>query len=338
MKIYCLKDYKGNFLSRYDSEVYRSGMDKAALKEYFLELGAEIEFLFFSEVQNFDASFWKGKYVIYTSSEDNKLLYKNYIEDIICYLELNGARLIPEFRYLKANNNKVFMELLIKSIVPDTRKILKNKVFGCYEEVLPQIENLEYPLVFKKAAGAMSKGVGIASNQAELDSNLKQIAQSKNFTLDIKDSLREIKHKGYQPESKHRNKFVVQYFIPELDGDFKVLIFADKYYVLKRGVKPDDFRASGSGIKIFQKELPEGLLEYASDIFDKFSLPIISLDIAFNGSDFFLIEFQAVHFGTYSLMRSDHYWLKEGNKFELVKGKSNLEKEYASSIVNFIKP
>lgn len=338
MKIYCLKDYKGNFLSKYDSEIYRSGMDKAALKENFLELGVEIEFLFFSEVQNFDPSFWIDKYVIYTSSEDDKLLYKNYIEDIIYYLKLNGARIIPDFQYLKANNNKVLMELLLKSQVPNTRQVLKNKVFGCYEEVLSQVENIEYPVVYKKAAGAMSKGVGIASNQAELTGNLKQIAQSKSFPLDVKDRVREIKHKGYQLESKYRNKFILQDFIPGLDGDFKVLIFANKYYVLKRGLKQDDFRASGSGIRVFQRELPDGLLKFAVNIFEKFDLPIISLDIAFNGVDFFLIEFQAIHFGTFTLMRSDHYWLKKGSRFELVEGRSNLEKEYASSIANFIKP
>ncbi|MCH4821979.1 hypothetical protein ML462_02235 [Gramella lutea] len=337
MKIYCLKDYKGNFLSRYDSEVYRSGMDKAALKEYFQEIGVEIEFLFFSEVQNFDASFWMGQYVLYTSSEDHNLSYKSYIEDIVYYLELNGARLIPEFRYLKANNNKVFMELLIKSIVPQTRQILKNKIFGCYEEVQSQFEDLQYPVVFKKAAGAMSKGVGVSSDKTELSSSIKQISGTKNFILDLKDRLRAIKHPGYQLESKYRNKFILQDFVPGLDGDFKVLIFGTKYYVLKRGLKKDDFRASGSGIKVFERELPDGLLEYASEIFKKVNLPIISMDIAFNGSDFFLIEFQAVHFGTYTLMRSDHYWLEKENGFELVNSKSNLEEEYASSIANFIK-
>ena len=336
MKIYCLKDYKGNFLSRYDSEVYRSGMDKAALKKYFLANNIENEFLFFSEVQNFEPSFWTGKYVLYTSCEDDKFLYKNYIEDIIYYLELSGAKVIPDFKYLKANNNKVFMELLLNKIAPKTRSSLRNKVFGCYEEILPMVENLEYPLVFKKAAGAMSKGVGVASNKTELISGLKQISQSRNFILDVKDRVRAVKHQGYQLESKHRNKFILQDFIPNLNGDYKILIFADKYYVLKRGLKANDFRASGSGIKLFEKNIPHGLLQFARDIFQKFNLPIISLDIAFNGEEFFLIEFQAIHFGTYTLMRSEFFWKENKGNFEFVEDNSILEKEYARSISRFI--
>ena len=337
MKIYCLKDYKENFLSHYDSDIYRSGMNKEALREVFQANDIELEFISFSEVQSYNSSFWSGKYVVYTSSEDDGFLYKNYIEDIVYYLELSGAKVIPDFRFLKANNNKVFMELLLQTIAPNTRLALKNMVFGCYEEIIPQLDNLKYPLVFKKAAGAMSKGVGVAANKTELISNLKKISKSSNARLDFKDKLREIKHPGYKKDSTHRNKFILQTFIPNLNGDYKVLIFADKYYVLKRGVKPGDFRASGSGIKTFEEQIPDGLLHFAKDLFHQFNLPNISLDIAFDGKDFYLIEFQAIHFGTFTLVRSDHYWLGNDEGFELIRGKSNLEEEYAISITKFLK-
>jgi len=52
------------------------------------------------------------------------------------------------------------------------------------------------------------------------------------------------------------------------------LIFSDKVYALKRGVKDGDFKASGSGIRIFVKELPEGLLEYAYSFYEKLNIRI----------------------------------------------------------------
>jgi len=49
----------------------------------------------------------------------------------------------------------------------------------------------------------------------------------------------------------HRSKFIVQEFIPDLSNDWKVLVFWDKYYVLRRKNRPNDFRASGSGLFSF---------------------------------------------------------------------------------------
>lgn len=47
--------------------------------------------------------------ILNTSSEDNGYHYKDYIEDIILGLYLQGAILLPEYKYLRANNNKVYM-------------------------------------------------------------------------------------------------------------------------------------------------------------------------------------------------------------------------------------
>ena len=311
-------------------------MDKNSLKKFFSENDIDLEFINFSEVQDFEPEFWSDKYLIYTSSEDWGFLYKNYIEDIIYYLELSGAKLIPDFKFLKANNNKVFMELLLKRLIPETRLLLNNRAFGCYEEALPELGNLKFPQVYKQSAGAMSSGVGIAQNLTELKSNLKKISRSSNLIIDLKDKLRSLRHPGYQPESRHRNKFVLQDFIPGLDGDYKILIFADKYYVLKRGIKPEDFRASGSGIKLFEKDIPNGILDFAREVFKKLNVPNLSLDIAFNGEEFFLIEFQAIHFGTYTIMRSEFFWKENNDNFELIEDNSILEKEYAKSISRFI--
>ena len=60
---------------------------------------------------------YKNKWVIYQSSEDPELHYKDYIEDVLLTLKIQGAKLIPNFDYFRAHHNKVFMEFL-RDVLP----------------------------------------------------------------------------------------------------------------------------------------------------------------------------------------------------------------------------
>jgi glutathione synthase/RimK-type ligase-like ATP-grasp enzyme len=333
--IYALTDYKGYFGSKHNAVPYNSGMDKKLLVKYFLEFDIEVVFMLFSEVINYSNDFWRNKILIYTSSEDTGYYYKNFIEDIVYYLELSDAVVIPPFKYLRANNNKVFMELLRNQINNDNFHI-RSKVFGCFEEAEKISGVSNFPLVYKQAAGAMSEGVGSIKDQAGFNKKLKKLSRTSNLFRELWEYGRSIKYEGYIRESKYRNKFIIQDFIKGLNGDYKVLIFGDKFYVLQRHVKKGDFRASGSGIRNFVKEIPQGLLEYAYLCAKSLNVPNVSIDIGYNGESFFLIEFQCLYFGSYTLTYSDLYWSKTGNdKFELKEGKSVLEEEYVNSIVKY---
>lgn len=336
-KITLLIDYKGVFGSKYNSIPYRSGMNKEELKNQFLKKGFEAEWIPMSDIYNYEINYWKGRIIIYTSSEDVGYAYKSYIEDIILFLEINNALVIPSFKFLRANNNKVFMELLQKSMNISHLNKLKTGVFGCIEESYNFIEQSAFPLVFKLSSGAMSKGVGIGYTHNDLLRKLKkQISKSNRIEL-IKEVYRSKKYPGYTMESKYRDKFILQEYVEDLNGDFKVLIFSNKYFVLKRGIKSGDFRASGSGIRHYIKDIPEGLLNYSHAIFQNLKVPNASLDIAFNGKSFFLLEFQCIYFGSYTLTFSEFYWQYLNNQFEFVTAKSNLEVEYVNSIVDYLR-
>jgi hypothetical protein len=334
--IYALIDYNGNFESKYNAIPYHSGMDKSLLEKYFSECNYQIVFVKFAEVINYPPDFWTGKPVIYNSSEDTGYHYKDFIEDIIYYLELSGGIMIPSYRYLKANNNKVFMELLRHQLNNGIFNNLKSKVFGTIEEVNEVKAALNYPQVFKQAAGAMSEGVGIAKNQKDLISKLKQISRTPDYFRELWEIGRTFKYKDYKKESRFRKKFILQDFIPGLSGDYKVLVFSNKFYILKRSVKKGDFRASGSGLRKFEKEIPEGLLDFAANISEILDVPNASLDVAFDGKTFFLVEFQCLYFGSFTLSFSKFHWIRKNNQFELIESKSDLELEYAHSIAAYL--
>ncbi|MBN2571482.1 MAG: hypothetical protein JXA68_05090 [Ignavibacteriales bacterium] len=334
-KIILLTDYKGYFSSKWSAIPYRSGMDKELITKYFAENNFVSEFKSFVDI-DFNNEYYKGKYILYSSSEDNELYYKSYIEDVCYGLELAGARLIPPFKFLKAHHNKVFMEILRSTMGDSTFNNIKASFYGTIEELKKKIDSLNYPVVFKGASGATSTTVYLAKNKKELLRIARNYSRTINVGYDVHDIIRWIRRRGYIRESFHRRKFVVQEFIPNLDRDWKILIFGEKYYVLERRVRKNDFRASGSGILNYTECLPDGLLDYASDFYKVCKLPFLAIDLAYNGSEFFLIEFQALHFGTHTLDTSPFYFVHSESKWKKIKGNSILEEEYVNSIVKFV--
>lgn len=333
-KIVALCDYKGNFGSKYYPQPYRSGMDKNKLNSVFSEYGYQLEFCKFAEINRLRDI--QESVVIYTGQEDPGFHYRSYIEDCILGLEMQGAQVLPPYQFLRAYNNKVFMEMLRKQLLPEKYQ-LWSRVYGCREELMSQINEINFPVVVKTSAGAMSKGVFIAKNTRELIKISGEVSRTKNLKEELWDIGRKIKHPGYAPTSRHRMKFIVQEYVPELENDWKVLVFNGNYYVLWRKNRPHDFRASGSGLFSFDREVNPSLLDTACDIFTRIGLPLISLDLAISGGKVILIEMQFVAFGTISLERSVYYFRYSNQGWEKVLHKSVPEEEYARSISEYLK-
>jgi hypothetical protein len=335
-KILALTDYNTSFESRYDAFPYRSGMDKDMLASEFFKKGYSIDFKFFYEVEINELD--PKTPVLYTSKEDYFYSYKDFIEDIVLAIELKGCKIIPSFPALRANNNKVFMELVRNTLLSSKYKTKKSWVFGGLEE-LKKCIFVNYPLIVKDAKGAQSRGVSIAYNEKELHNIVKKM----NFHLPLKERIREFvrekKYPGYKSDDKFPIKFIVQEFIPELLNDYKVLVYGDKYYILKRGIKAGDFRASGSrtNYHIGEESIPPtGIFDYAKKLKELLKVPNLSADIAFDGEFFHLIEFQCIFFGSYTQLFSKCYFTQKNLQWEAVYETINLEKLYADSIINFI--
>ena len=137
-------------------------------------------------------------------------------------------------------------------------------------------------------------------------------------------------------ESKFRNKFIIQEFVPNLHTEWKVLVYWNKIFILKRYTRKSDFRASGSGNFVFDKDFPIEILDYAFTIRESFDVPNVSLDICFDGKEFYLIEFQAIYFGTTTLVESPFYYQKVNSTWNCIDSKSELELVFVESIVKYI--
>jgi len=332
-KITALTDYKNRFGSKYFDSPYRSGMNKELLIKSFAAYGYELEFMKLADAIPQSERIHND--VIYTSQEDFGYRYKSFIEDVVLGLEESGKRVLPGYKFLRANNNKVFMEILRKQALPNDFRN-NSKIFGCLEELKSALPDIKYPAVIKTAEGAGSHGVFKADTTDELIRICKRISRTRYFKDELRDLARAKRHEGYQRESLYRNKFIVQDFIPGLENDWKVLVFYDKYYVLRRKNRPGDFRASGSGLFTFDQDVDPDLLNTANHICKSFNIPMISLDLARSGDMIHLIEMQFVYFGTTTLEKSPYYYTLKSDLWEQVHTKSVIEIEYATSISNYL--
>ncbi len=336
-KIYLLTDYKNYFGSKQGGIPYRSGLDQSLLESLFAKNNIAVEYINMSEsIRRVDL---KDQLVLYTSSEDVAYHYKSFIEDVVFHHHQSGAKLVPDYDFLRANNNKVFMELYRKRNGHKWGDSLNSWVFGTYEEMLSCIDEFTYPIVIKTASGAMSRGVKLASSKEELKKKVKEISKTNYFVNDLKDHLRTYKHKDYLKNSVFRSKFILQSFIPNLKNDWKILIYGDKYFILTRHVRKNDFRASGSHENYLpgsESLLPNGLLDFAKQVYDSMDVPNLSLDVVYDGSNFHLVEFQGVYFGTSTILMSDVYFTPKSDQWVQEPIKQSIEELYVESVVLYI--
>jgi hypothetical protein len=347
-KLIILTDEEGEFLvSKADSMNFTS-MDVARIGSWFRDHDYDINILRFSELDM--STSYRGCYILYQTSEAPGGFYKRYIEDIVYFLEKQGAFIMPSHEYLKAHHNKVFMELLRMTFTDESLKTIKSKCYGSWVD--SKRYSGSFPVVIKQASGSAGKGVYLAGNRKELLRYIKQAGRiligtgpGDLMTTLIKNLIKKAIKTVYPDRSKYvqyntapvSSAILIQNFIPGLAGDYKVLYFGGRFYCMYRKNRENDFRASGSG-QFFQvpENEQEGLLDFALRLTREIDFPIIGMDIGFDGSMYHLIEFQMIHIGTSALQRSkfwheytDGHWIKH-------EGSSILEDEFARSFHNYI--
>lgn len=348
--ILILTTYRGFLMSSLKN---RTGTTKTICVDDVIKmlarLGHCVECKYFEEL--IDLKQYAHHYVIYASTEDAGLMYKDYIEDTILLLKSSGAVLIPEFELFRAHHNKAIMEGLRRLLHNDSFKTITSYAYASKDSYFAAKDKppMTFPVVVKPSAGAGSSGVKLAYDEKSLVKIISRISRVLHWEYNILYGywlierlwalywkLRGRPNEYFMPRAK---KFIIQNFIPDLKFDYKVLVFDKKYYVLKRENRDNDFRASGSGKFIFPDSLKEvsGILDYARLFTTEIDSPFYSLDIGCDKSIYHLLEFQFMNFGPYTLQFSKWYFEHDGDKWKRIDGESDLETEYVNSIDAYIR-
>lgn len=281
----------------------------------------------------------KGSLILYASSQYPEFF--NFIEDCLLYAESCGGLLIPNFQLFRSHENKFYQELHKKKVgitLPSSRLI------GSMEDLDECISDLSFPLVLKTSNGFGSKGVSKINTPDELRGSV--MAQLHEIHPPAKNIIRRIKQqKEHQKkiapyEGKYPlrvGRLILQEFLDGLKFDWKVLVFGNTCFCIKRYVRDNDFRASGSGKFSFDETPPDSLLNFAIDVVRRLGTPWASLDIAELQDTFALIEYQCVHFGLYTLMRnSKAYVHQDASWIAQPVENPNPEKYFCDALLDFI--
>ncbi|MDG4949886.1 hypothetical protein NLM59_03025 [Weeksellaceae bacterium KMM 9724] len=275
--------------------------------------------------------------------------YLKFIQDSITYISLKRPDIIlmPNQHQLNALENKGYQELY-KDLIGIEK--VHGEYFGDIDDLLSIENSLDYPFVLKKNMGALSSGVQLIKSKNELI-NFREREKKRSlkeriaFKINKRNSFKkdsnlnphlDLLEENFQDVFSKRTPVVVQEFIPDLDCDYKILIFGDKYYTFRRETRNNDFRASGSGKFSFIAP-PLSVLDYAREINDKFKVPFISIDIGIDkNGECYLFEFQGTAFGPIGVTQSKFHLKYVSNEWIKVEESPNLEKAYAYAIHHFV--
>ena len=220
----------------------------------------------------------------------------------------------------------------------DEIKNIQSRGFGTFEEYSKSdLFKSNKLTIIKPGSGTRSSNIELLNTQSKKRKYAHKISRSFTFE-NFKLWVSKIKTgRRYTPMSNNRCKFIIQNFIPDLKGDYRILAYGDKYYCVYRENRKDDFRASGSGKLNFEITPPKGLLDYSKKIYEKFNTPFMSLDIGYRDGKFYLFEFQCLCLGQYTLEKSSFHYKQNNSSWKRVYEKPDLEREVTKTIIDFIK-
>ncbi|QNH98443.1 hypothetical protein [Shewanella algae] len=309
-------------------------MDLDVLKSAFFDLGYKASVISYSDVIS-RLGTYDNDYFVVTSSQCGE--YKLYLNDIVTALSVRNTT-VPNLEQFLMHENKGLQSLLSKVYHFD---YIESEYIADISD-LERRPSIRFPTVVKTVDGASANGVFLIKNYKSLVRFASKLS-SYGFYYYFKKFVRNFILTKYKVplldryREFGRSRLLLQNFIPNLKSDYKVLVFGDKYYVLKRFVK-GEFKASGSGLFSFDNDgYFESVLDYAREYVTSYSAPIYSLDIILDENcNGHIVEVQFTHVGPLTLIDSDGYYKFIDNKWIFFNAKSNLETEFSLAVVSYL--
>ena len=259
-----------------------------------------------------------------------------FAKQLLYSVQAAGKRVFPDYNTTWHFDDKVGQKYLLEAIgaplVPTW--IMYNK-----KDALVWAEKNSFPKVFKLRGGAGSANVRLAKTKSEAvqliekafgrgfsqyDSlgNLKerirkyQLGKTDIFDV-IKGFVRIIYPTKYtMVAGRERGYVYFQEFIPENNYDIRVIVIGDKAFAIKRMVRDDDFRASGSGNIRYEKvNFEDTTIKLSFFLSCKLKSQCVAFDYVYQDKQPYLVE---ISFGFVKEVYDScvGYWDNEMNWYE----------------------
>lgn len=257
-------------------------------------------------------------------------------KSLLFSLEQSGFKVFPDFNTGWHFDDKVGQKYLLEALEAD---LVPTYVFYDKKTALSWIESTSFPKVFKLRGGAASQNVQLARTKQDAKS-LADKAFGKGFPAydgwgSIKERFRKwrlgkaqfidvLKGFGrlanpprYAKVSGNEMEYMYfQEFIPNNDSDIRIIIIDGKAFGIKRMNRENDFRASGSGSILYDRQsIDERCIKAAFEIHKKLKTQCTAYDFVFDNNKPMLIE---ISYGFANTVYNDcvGYWDEQLNFYE----------------------
>jgi len=259
-----------------------------------------------------------------------------FAKQLMLSLETAGKKVYPDFHTGWHFDDKVGQKYLLESL---NAPLVNSYVFFDKTEAIEWAQQAEFPKVFKLRRGAGASHVKMVKDRKNAKKLINQ-AFSKGFSQydpgsNLKERLRKYKigkssffdlfkgllRFGYTTDfdrvtGKERGYVYFQDFIPANDYDIRIIVIDGKAFGIKRLVRDNDFRASGSGkIEYNKSHFSPGTIETAFEVAEKLKSQSLALDFVFSKGEPKIVE---ISYGYTKEVYEDcpGYWDRELNWHE----------------------
>ncbi len=306
---------QGSFSDRWITYCEKQGIDYKIVNCYATNIVSQLE--------DCDALMW----------HHNHGNYKDvlFAKQLIYSLEQGGKKTFPDYKTCWHFDDKVGQKYLFESI---GAPLVPSYVFYTKQEAIHWINQTTFPKVFKLRGGAGSANVKLIKTAKEAHrlinkafgngfSQFDRLGYFKdrwNKYRSGKDSLLGV-IKGIgrliistefsELHGREKGYIYFQDFIPENQFDIRVIVITEKAFAIKRMVRKGDFRASGSGNILYQKELfTRETIDLAFQLTDKLQSQCAAFDFVYDKSGNPLVIELSYGFSSTGYDPCEGYWDK----------------------------
>ena len=274
-----------------------------------------------------------------------------FAKQLIFSLQAAGKKVFPDSNTCWHFDDKVGQKYLFEAI---GAPVPASYVFYDKVSAFKWIDKTSFPKVFKLRGGAASTNVKLVKSKKQarklvrkaFDKGFPQFDRFGNLKermrkfLEGKDSFSGflkgvgrlfIATEFARMRNNEKGYIYFQDFISGKDHDFRIVVIGDKSFALKRMVRNNDFRASGSGNYLYEKELFDSeLIRLAFQLSEKIKSQCIAYDFIVDNGKPLAVEI-SYGFPPRFFKPCNGYWDKELNWIE---GKFDPQDWLVELIVN----
>ena len=254
-----------------------------------------------------------------------------FAKQLLFSVQASGRKVFPDFNTVWHFDDKVGQKYLLEAI---DAPLAPSYVFYSKKTALEWARQACYPKVFKLRNGAGSDNVRLVRFQHEAIhlinqafgrgfkqysawSNLKERYRKYRIgKTSLKDVIKGVVRLVHTTEysrvtGKERGYAYFQEFIPCNDFDIRIIVIGDKAFAIKRMVRKNDFRASGSGLILYEKEnFDEETVGIAFEVSEKLKAQCMTYDFVYNEGKPLIVEI-SYGFATVGYDACPGYWNKD---------------------------